>query len=164
MKRVLSIMLAVMLLAALCACGGSTESAAPESAEPAESEAPAESEEPAATPATESAAPVETEAPSEPEAPAESAEPAATPAPETEAPVETAAPAESAMSPEEQKNAAMGFVDASVNDLYAAVGYPASSDYAPSCIGPGEDGNLYYDGFTVYTYRENGTETVVYVE
>ena len=135
MKRVLSIMLAVMLLAALCACGGSTESAAPESEALAETEAPVESE-----------------------APAESEEPVATPAPESEA------SSENSMSPEEQKSAAMGFVDASVNDLYAAVGYPASSDYAPSCIGPGEDGNLYYDGFTVYTYRENGTETVVYVE
>ena len=41
---------------------------------------------------------------------------------------------------------------------------PESSDYAPSCLGEGEDGNLYYDGFVVYTYRENGTETVEYVE
>ena len=139
-NRVIRVIVGVILLAVLVFCIYKRLEASPEPEDPAgETET------------------VETQ-------PAESAEPAATPAPETEAPVETAAPAESAMSPEEQKNAAMGFVDASVNDLYAAVGYPASSDYAPSCIGPGEDGNLYYDGFTVYTYRENGTETVVYVE
>lgn len=51
-----------------------------------------------------------------------------------------------------------------VSELYAAVGQPNSSDYAPSCIGDGEDGNLYYDGFTVYTYREGGSESVEYVE
>ena len=33
------------------------------------------------------------------------------------------------------------------------------------CLGEGEDGNLYYDGFTVYTYRDvDGTEVVNYVE
>jgi hypothetical protein len=51
-----------------------------------------------------------------------------------------------------------------VEDLYAAIGSPVSSDYAPSCLGDGDDGNLYYEGFTVYTYRENGEETVTYVE
>ena len=51
-----------------------------------------------------------------------------------------------------------------VEELYELVGQPESSDYAPSCLGPGEDGNLYYDGFTVYTYRENDTETVRVVE
>ncbi len=30
----------------------------------------------------------------------------------------------------------------------------------PAAWGPGEDGELVYDGFTVYTYRENGVETV----
>ena len=35
------------------------------------------------------------------------------------------------------------------------------SSYASSCLGPGEDGELYYDGFTVYTYRDpDGTENV----
>ena len=54
---------------------------------------------------------------------------------------------------------------ADVNELIAAIGEPESSDYAPSCLGEGEDGNLYYDGFTVYTYRDtDGTETVNYVE
>ena len=43
------------------------------------------------------------------------------------------------------------FEGAPVEDLIAAIGEPESSDYAPSCLGEGEDGNLYYDGFTVYT-------------
>ena len=47
-----------------------------------------------------------------------------------------------------------------VAKLYSAIGKPASSEYASSCIGNGEDGLLYYDGFTVTTYRENGKETV----
>lgn len=52
-----------------------------------------------------------------------------------------------------------------MEDLIAAIGEPESSDYAPSCLGEGEDGNLYYDGFTVYTYRDtDGQETVNYVE
>ena len=57
------------------------------------------------------------------------------------------------------------FEGAAVEDLIAAIGEPDSSDYAPSCLGEGEDGNLYYDGFTVYTYRDvDGSETVNYVE
>ena len=53
-----------------------------------------------------------------------------------------------------------------MEDLYALIGEPGSSDYAPSCLNPGvgEDGNLYYEGFIVYTYREGDTETVTYVE
>ncbi|MBQ7768193.1 MAG: hypothetical protein IJ403_04865 [Oscillospiraceae bacterium] len=52
----------------------------------------------------------------------------------------------------------------SVSELYDLIGYPNSSDYAPSCMGEGEDGNLYYDGFIVYTYREGDTETIHFVE
>ena len=68
------------------------------------------------------------------------------------------------MSSEEKKAIAEGYIDQSVEDLIAVIGQPESSDYAPSCLGDGDDGNLYYDGFIVYTYREDGTETVVYVE
>lgn len=61
---------------------------------------------------------------------------------------------------------AQSCVGQSVQALYACIGEPTSSDYAPSCLGPGEDGNLYYEnyGFTVYTYRENGVETVRVVD
>lgn len=57
-------------------------------------------------------------------------------------------------------------IDLPVEDLYSLIGEPDSADYAPSCLNPGvgEDGNLYYEGFIVYTYREGDTETVTYVE
>lgn len=60
---------------------------------------------------------------------------------------------------------AKGYEGANADELIDAIGDPNSSDYAPSCLGEGEDGNLYYDGFTVYTYRDtSGAETVNYVE
>lgn len=89
---------------------------------------------------------------------AESEEPVAEseePVEESEAPAEEATPLETAKE----------FEGADLEDLIAAIGEPQSSDYAPSCLGEGEDGNLYYDGFTVYTYRDvDGTEVVNYVE
>ena len=96
--------------------------------------------------------------------------PAPTEAPATPAPTEKPAdppPAETAASEpprNEQLETAKTFVGKTTTELFAAVGMPGESDYAPSCLGPGEDGNLYYDGFTVYTYRENGVETVRIVE
>ena len=97
---------------------------------------------------------------------AESAEPAAEP---SAAPEESEAPAEESEAPAEEEpsplEAAKEFEGAPLEDLIAAIGEPLSSDYAPSCLGEGEDGNLYYDGFTVYTYRDvDGSETVNYVE
>lgn len=63
------------------------------------------------------------------------------------------------------KELAESCIDKSVEELYELIGQPESSDYAPSCLGEGgEDGNLYYDGFIVYTYREGNVETVHYVE
>ena len=89
---------------------------------------------------------------------AESEEPVAEseePVEESEEPAEEATPLETAKE----------FEGANLEDLIAAIGEPQSSDYAPSCLGEGEDGNLYYDGFTVYTYRDvDGTEVVNYVE
>ena len=64
----------------------------------------------------------------------------------------------------ERKALAQGCVGKNVSELYALIGQPKSSDYAPSCLVDGEDGMLYYDGFVVYTTRENGVETVYYVE
>ena len=135
MKKITCLLLALALLLCLAACGG--EPAADAGEPVAESEEPvAESEEPVA----ESEEPV-----------AESEEPVA----ESEAPAEEATPLETAKE----------FEGANLEDLIAAIGEPQSSDYAPSCLGEGEDGNLYYDGFTVYTYRDvDGTEVVNYVE
>ena len=73
------------------------------------------------------------------------------PAPEPEPQPET---------PDATKETASAYIGRSVSSLIAAIGQPKGSDYAPSCLGDGEDGELFYDGFTVYTYRVNGTETV----
>ena len=66
--------------------------------------------------------------------------------------------------PKDLKTLAQSCIDKPVSELYALIGQPNSSDYAPSCMGDGEDGNLYYDGFIVYTDREGDTESVYYVE
>ncbi|MCD7787053.1 MAG: hypothetical protein LUG87_05150, partial [Oscillospiraceae bacterium] len=69
------------------------------------------------------------------------------------------------LSAEEAKALAEGCVDQPVSALYAAIGAPSGSDYAPSCLDEsGEDGELYYDGFVVYTFRSAEGETVTYVE
>ena len=59
---------------------------------------------------------------------------------------------------------AQSCIDKTVEELIALIGEPVNSDYAPSCLGPGEDGRLYYEGFFVETYREDGTEIVRWVE
>ena len=56
--------------------------------------------------------------------------------------------------------AALALKGEAVSALYDAIGEPSGSSYAPSCLGPGEDGELYYDGFTVATYREGNKEIV----
>ena len=80
---------------------------------------------------------------------------------------DTTAPEESTGSAaDEQKKLAESCIDKSVEELYNLIGEPQSSDYAPSCNGGdgAEDGNLYYDGFIVYTLKEGDSETVVFVE
>ena len=115
MKKILSLMLAAMLVLGLAACGdaGSTETPAP------------------------TAAPSET-------APEDTTSP-------TEAVEGTAAPEDGENGGDASLlETAKTFEGAPVEDLIAAIG---------------EDGNLYYDGFTVYTYRDtDGQETVNYVE
>ena len=48
--------------------------------------------------------------------------------------------------------------------LVLAIGEPLETQYEASCSGPGDDGVWTYDGFTVYTYRGNGVETIVDAE
>lgn len=135
MKNILSLALAMILALGLAACG---ESGTEPSAAPSE---------PAAVDTT------------TPDPAAESTE-AQDPAAES---TETAEPAEETGG--SLLEIAKGYEGANVDELIAAIGDPNSSDYAPSCLGEGEDGNLYYDGFTVYTYRDtSGAETVNYVE
>jgi len=71
---------------------------------------------------------------------------------------------EPAMTPAEQKAVAVGYIGGSAKALKKAIGKPRSQAYAPSCLGDGDDGELYYDGFVVYTYKEGGNEEVTYVE
>ena len=43
-------------------------------------------------------------------------------------------------------DAARAYIGQSASSLITAIGSPISSSYAPSCLGPGEDGELVYDG------------------
>lgn len=50
---------------------------------------------------------------------------------------------------------------ADVDALIEAIGDPVSTTYVSSCLGDGEDGQLEYEGFTVYTYRDaEGKEAI----
>lgn len=129
MKKIVVMLLAVLMLLRLCACGGKEEPA-----EEVNISAQPKVEDVVAAPATEAA----TEAPAE------------------ELPEETAAA--------DLKALAESCIDKDISELYALIGEPASSEYAPSCLVEGEDGALYYDGFVVYTTREGDVETVYYVE
>ena len=73
-------------------------------------------------------------------------------------------PTEATQQPNDPMSLAKSCIDKPVAELYALIGQPNSFDYAPSCMGYGEDGNLYYDGFVVYTYKEDDIETVYFVE
>ena len=132
---------------------------------------------PAASPApTETAAPVEPAAPAETEAPA----PEASPVPESET-SETAEEPEPSAQPEAKLpdaglvqdtavtpspsealfELAKSYVDKPLSELQAEIGEPVSSSYVSSCLVPGgEDGELHYDGFTVYTVKSGDSETV----
>ena len=152
-KRVRFLILALLLVPALCACGQ-------ESASPAPSELPA----PEVSPAPADAAPLPTEAPAA-EAPAETAEPV------PEDPDARPALPDAGLHPAEEKPAedpeiaackalALQYVNQDAEALIRELGEPLERSYAPSCLGKGEDGELCYEGFTVYTYREGDRETV----
>lgn len=59
---------------------------------------------------------------------------------------------------------ALTFVDKDASELVAAIGEPLEKSYEESCSGPGDDGVWTYDGLTVFTYTENGVETIVDAE
>lgn len=56
---------------------------------------------------------------------------------------------------------ANSLIDRPVSELYAQVGEPDDKSYASSCIGDGQDGELYYGDVTVVTYVEGENETIV---
>ncbi len=150
MKRNL-ILAGLFLICALLliGCGSTAPAAAPA---PAETAAPAES-----------AAPVETEAPTE--TPAPSPEPEPEPSAEPVATLPDAGlvrDTKASPSPSEALfELAKGYVDKPLSELQAEIGEPVSSSYVSSCLIPGgEDGELHYDGFTVYTVKSGDSETV----
>ena len=56
---------------------------------------------------------------------------------------------------------AQGFIDHPLKELIAAIGEPLSSVYGPSCLIPGgQDGQLQYDGFWIYSVKDGEMETV----
>lgn len=140
MKKTFALLLCAVLILALAGCGGS------------KTEAPAPTAIPAATqpPAAETPAPEATPAPDVTQ------EPEATPEPEPE----NSEIREKIAKVQELKGRP-------VAELYDAIGEPTGgSDYGPSClVTGGQDGMLYYDGFTVYTLvLPDGTESVYDVE
>lgn len=146
-KKITSILLVCLLLAAaavLTACGEKPESAqtSVQEAAPAAAEQPAQ--EP--TPAPETQTPAEAEQP-EPEAPVQA---------EPEQPEEAEVPG--------VLETALSFVDQDAQLLLDALGEPQEKLYEASCSGPGDDGIWVYEDVTVFTYLENGVETVVDAE
>ena len=145
-----------LLLAALClicallliGCGSTAPDPTPA---PAETAAPVET-----------AAPAETEAPSD--TPAPSAEPEAEPSAEPVATLPDAGlvrDTEDSSESDQLFELAKSFVDKPLSELQAELGEPLSSTYVSSCLIPGgEDGELHYDGFTVYTVKSADSETV----
>ena len=153
MKRNL-ILAGLCLLCALLliGCGGSAPAASAPSAEPS---APLET----AAPAEETPTPAE-----ETPAPAAATEPAASSAPVATLPDAGLVRDTQAESSETDKmfELAKSYIDKPLSELQAEIGEPASSSYVSSCLVPGgEDGELHYDGFTVYTVKSGDTETVL---
>ena len=111
-----------------------------------------EKEEPAAPAPAASEAQLQEE--EKPEAPA--ADEAKSEAPTEEAAEEAAEPT--------LLETALTFVDKDASELVAAIGEPLDKVYEESCSGPGDDGVWTYDGLTVFTYTENGVETIVDAE
>ena len=97
-------------------------------------------------------------APADSPAPVQTAEP-------TETPVPSATLPDAELEPEDTEptlfEIAKSFEEQPLEELIAAIGEPISSSYGPSClIQGGQDGELKYDGFTVYTVTDGKTETV----
>lgn len=148
------------------------ERPAEDPAEPAEREAEqADTEEAAeAAPELPAAGQVRTEQPEaapaaqQPEAQPDMQEPEAS----AEAPEETAAPPEQVAAEPAAAEATLedvlALVGQNVSSLYSIAGQPLSSRYEYSCSGPGDDGVLTYAAFIVFTYVENGVETIVDAE
>ena len=138
MKHLTAMLSVLALLLSLCACSGGDGSGGSESASPEPLSSQAVSEEPV-----------------------RNTDPVQTPVAESDPPQSGGE-----LSSDERKAIAEGLIGRPVTELYDAIGEPTSSDYAPGCLGPegspSEDGELFYDGFTVYTVRTDSQEEYVY--
>lgn len=186
MKKLLVILTACLLaLSLLAACGETvtpepqeTASEADPAPVPEEAEtAPAQedtAEEPVdETPAVEKPAAGETEAQTDADTPepVTDLEPVAKPEPVVEPePTDDQTSASTGSQPPTEGLAAatledvQALVGQDVANLYAIAGQPQDSHYEYSCSGPGDDGILYYQNFIVFTYVEDGVETIVDAE
>lgn len=144
MKKQFWIVICALVLSALCACGEK---------EPVQTAQPVEEQTAASAAAEEKQEQLPEEAPVE-EAPVEEELP-------EQQPVEPEAAEEA---PQTDPDVAMQFIDCELNELIAVLGEPDSASYEESCSGPGDDGILHFGDICVYTYRENGTETIIDVE
>ena len=97
-----------------------------------------------------------------PVAETEKPEPSAEVKPEVDTPEESAQPEDTGLD-DEKYQTALGMIGEVVEELYKEIGYPEYQDYGPSCLGePGsEDGQLDYEGFSVFTLVQDGVETIV---
>ena len=136
MKRFLTLLLCLALVLSLCACGGKTAGGEEDPVL-----TPGAIEDTAGDQTGENSATDEESETSEAPSSSEEADPVA-----------------------EKVNIVKQYIDKPIEELIAVIGEPESSDYAPSCLGDGEDGMLIYDGFIVYTYREGDSEVVYDVE
>ena len=151
-KKLTRILLVCLLLAAAAGLLKPSPDPARYDAPPAAQEtAPAAAEQPAQTPA-----PVQVQQPEPTEAEPAEEEPEAPTRAELELPEETKAPG--------ALETALSFVDQDAQLLLNALGEPQEKLYEASCSGPGDDGIWIYEDVTVFTYLENGVETVVDAE
>ena len=186
MKKLLVILTACLLaLSLLTACGETvtpepqeTASEADPASVPEEAEtAPTQedtAEEPVdETPAAEKPAAGETEAQTDADTPepVTDSEPVAKPEPAVEPePTDDQTSASTGSQPPTEGPAAatledvQALVGQDVANLYAIAGQPQDSHYEYSCSGPGDDGILYYQDYIVFTYVEDGVETIVDAE
>ena len=140
MKKLLTLLLCFALVLSLCACGGKTDDTSAGGDQDAVV-TPGAIEDPAGDLTGEDSATGEEYETSEGPADSEENDPVA-----------------------EKLDIVKQYIDKPLADLIAVIGEPQSRDYAPSCLGDGEDGLLVYDGFVVYTYREGDSEIVYDVE
>lgn len=133
-EKWISVVLCLLCALLLIGCGAG--------APPAPSAEPTPSAEPSAAPSS-----------------APSAAPSAVLPDEALKPDVTEAPSEK----EETLALAKSFEGKDLSELVAVLGEPLSSEYVPSCLGNGKDGELKYDGFIVYTTQQGSAETITLV-